>query len=236
MKFFKHFTDSHRGRSMQAVLGELGHSGHSVWWLLVELCAEKLTKHVDEEYTEAHCHFVFNERFLRDNLRLSGAKVVAFLSQYSTLALLSFKITGPEIHIHMPKLLESLDRDTKRARHLRVTPAPKRKRKREEKDKELIQKIEAAASRLAKKYQELFPKTTTGTRYVARLLDQIKSEKDLADLETSMGHYRRVLDTQAWRDPKTSFETYLGTKASGYFWRQFIDAPNLPAGPMKVVL
>lgn len=86
MKFFKHFTDSNRGRSMQLVLTELGHTGHSVWWLLVELCAEKLHKNKDEEYTAEHCQFVFNERFLRDNLRLSRAMVWYWLRNATTFA------------------------------------------------------------------------------------------------------------------------------------------------------
>lgn len=236
MKFFKHFTDSHRGRSMQAILDELGHDGHSSWWILVEMCAEKLHKKEDEEYTAEHCRFVFNERFLRSSLRLGRAKVERILNQFSTMALLSFEITGNEIRIHMPKLLECMDRDAKRARPERGPSAPKRKSKRKKESKSVDQQKLAEATRLAQKYTKLFPGTTVGSKYEARFLEQIQTDQDLRDVEQAMGHYRLVLDQQTWRDPKTTFETFLGTERSGYFWRQFIEKPNVSALPAKVIL
>jgi hypothetical protein len=121
---------------MQSLLDVLGHEGHSCWWILVELCAEKLEKDKSEEYTEAHCRFVFNERFLRSNLRIGRAKVRAILNQCQTLALLSFQISENEIQIDMPKLLECLDRDSKRARTERAPTAPKKKRKIKKKEEE----------------------------------------------------------------------------------------------------
>lgn len=136
MRFFKHFTDSHRGRSMQTVLDTLGHDGHSCWWILVEMCAEKLHKGEAELYSEEHCRFVFNERLVRSSLRLGRTKVARILHQFQTMALLSFQITGNEIQIDMPKLLECLDRDAKRARTERGPSAPKKKRKRKIKEEE----------------------------------------------------------------------------------------------------
>lgn len=137
MKFFKHFTDAHRGRSVQAILDDLGHEGHSCFWILVEMCAEKLEKRRDEEYTAEHCKFTFSSRLVRANLRLRSTKVQLLLNSYSVLGLLRFKLDENEIEIEMPKLLESIDRDTNRARPARgQSAAGPRQEKEKEKEEE----------------------------------------------------------------------------------------------------
>ncbi len=136
MKFFKHFTDAHRGKSMQSLLEKMGHRGHSVWWLLVEICAEKLEEHRDEEFTEEHCRFAFNARFLYRALHLHSTTVEPVLNQLSTLGLLAFTVVEDEFNIHIPKLLECLDRDSRRARPGRVLAAPKIKKKIKNKEEE----------------------------------------------------------------------------------------------------
>lgn len=121
---------------MQALLDKLGHKGHSAWWILVELCAEKLEKKADEEFTAAHCKFVFNRRYLRENLRLSDAKVTSTLQVLAECSLLAGDLVKDEWHIEMPKLLECLDRDVARARKPRAL-ARQEEEKEEEKEEEV---------------------------------------------------------------------------------------------------
>lgn len=229
MKFFKHFTDAHRGRSMQVLLKNLGMAGVGRYWLFVELCAEKLHKAKDEEYTEAHCHFEFERAYLMRSLGYANLKQCSsYLHALAELGLCSVSDSAEVFSCSMPKLLECMDRDSKRARTERAPSAPKRKRKKEEKEKEYLKKFEVEATRLAEKYRTLFPGTTTGSKYLDRFFNQLKTPEDIQSFETSMDHYRRLLDAQQWRDPKTSVENYLGTKQSGFFWREFITMPSLP--------
>jgi hypothetical protein len=128
----------------------------------------------------------------------------------------------------MPKLLECLDRDSKRARPERDASAPKNKSKNKRKNKEYIKRDfpESEFDRLAEKYRKTFPGTTAGPKAKDRFFDQIKSPADIQDLEASMANYRVVLDGQDWRSPKTTFANFLGTESSGYYWREFINPPE----------
>lgn len=138
MKFFKHFTDSHRGKSMQMLRKRFGLSGVGRYWLFVELCAEKLHKSKDEEYTEAHCHFEFEKCYLSRSLGFANLKQCSrYLEAIAELGLSSVQDNGEVYSCSMPKLLECMDRDTKRARVERVPSAPKRKRKNKEKEREI---------------------------------------------------------------------------------------------------
>lgn len=130
MKFFKHFTDAHEGTTITTLFERLGHMGPSCYWTLVELCAKKLEKEEDEEYTEAHCHFRFHESVLRKKLRISSKNLQKFLGICSELSQVFSTFSADIIEIEFPKLLESLDRDARRARPERGQAAPKRKNKR----------------------------------------------------------------------------------------------------------
>ena len=44
MKFFKHFTDAHRGKSLNQLRDRLGWAALAKYWTFVEICAEKLEK------------------------------------------------------------------------------------------------------------------------------------------------------------------------------------------------
>lgn len=134
MNYFKHFVDAHRGISLQTLFDKFGHAGPYCYWILVELCMEKLTKDRDEEFTDAHCHFRFTARTLKNAFRVNRAKVESMLNHFSTLALLSLEVDDQEFKIHMPKLLEYLDRDSKRTRPRRGLARIKI----EDKDKEVV--------------------------------------------------------------------------------------------------
>lgn len=129
MKFFKHFVDAHDGHTLTTLFQELGHMGPSCYWTLVELCAEKLDKKEEEEFSVAHCNFRFHERVLRTKLRVSSRNLRKFLGICSELSQVFSTFSGNQIEIEFPKLLESLDRDSKRARAVRGQSAPKIKKK-----------------------------------------------------------------------------------------------------------
>jgi len=112
MIWFKHYTDNHRGRSMQFLFDEMGHTGIACWYILMEMCAEKLEKSLSKE----DCVFEFHERILRDNLRLSRTNVRRMLDLCATFAMLSYETDGTFVKIKMPKLAELLHPDLKRAR------------------------------------------------------------------------------------------------------------------------
>lgn len=125
MKFFKHFVDSHRGKSLLRVRRELGMAGVGMYWTLVELCAEKLEKMKHEEFSEEHCVFEFDVDLIVQQLGTKRVRVGQVLARFQEAELLAAESSEYLIRIKMPKLLESLDRDSKRARAERAMAAPK---------------------------------------------------------------------------------------------------------------
>ena len=69
MKWFKHFTDNHRGRSVQRLMDKMGHSGLA-YYILMELCAEKLEKHSENPLVDSDCEFSFHPRVVENALRM----------------------------------------------------------------------------------------------------------------------------------------------------------------------
>lgn len=115
MKWFKHYTDNHRGRSIQDLMDQLGHTG-LCYFLIVEMCAEKLNRKVDSELSEDDCIFTFHERILRQNLRVSPTNLRRLLDICRTNGLISFEFSGKSVQIKMPILLDLLDYDSKKSR------------------------------------------------------------------------------------------------------------------------
>lgn len=118
MKFFKHFTDAHRGRSIQGLLDALGHMGLT-YWILVEMCVEKLdekfdTKNAGERLTESDCEFEFHQRILRQNLRVSPTNLRKILDICGIFGLLSHEFNENTVKIKMPNILKSLERTKKK--------------------------------------------------------------------------------------------------------------------------
>jgi hypothetical protein len=69
-----------------------------------------------------------------------------------------------------------------------------------------------------------YPVRTKGPKAEHNFRDQIKTPQDEADLDNALTNYLTYLSQpdNAWRKPKQSFAAFLGTKASGYFWRDWI--------------
>lgn len=107
MRWFKHFSDNYRGRSVDQFYDELGHTGIACYYLLLEICTEKL----DNNATNVEPKFSFPSRFVQRNLRVSSAKLEVFLRVGQGLGLFSYKISQKEIAIEMPILLDLLHYD-----------------------------------------------------------------------------------------------------------------------------
>lgn len=138
MRWFKHYTDAHRGQSIQRLMDEHRHVG-LCYFLLIELCAEKLDKKEDEDLSEADCVFVFHRRVIESTLRLKLQGVIRLLDTCSTCGLLCYESDGNVIKISMPKLLEYLEYDQKKSRRKTAAiPPEKRLDKEEDKDKDIL--------------------------------------------------------------------------------------------------
>lgn len=124
MKWFKHFTDNHRGQSIQNLLDVMGHTG-LCYYILMEMCAEKLEKTREEPVSETDCLFRFHRRIVQQSLRVSPVNLKRLLDVCATNGLLSFKFSGNALEISMPILLNLLERNTKKARKTRTESAQK---------------------------------------------------------------------------------------------------------------
>lgn len=120
MKWFKHFSDNHRGRSVQGLFDEMGHIGPCCMFFLMEMCAEKLERIPNKTLESSDCLFEFHERIVRQNLRISSTKLKNFLNICQGFGLLSFEFSGNILKISMPILLDLLDYDHKKTRQRRA--------------------------------------------------------------------------------------------------------------------
>lgn len=102
-------------------------AGVGMYWTLAELCGEKLKKDPEEEFTRAHCDFDFECGYLCRELGTNRRGIGHVLGVFAEHSLISADCFEDVIRIKMPKLLECLDRDSKRARIPRVDGAPKKK-------------------------------------------------------------------------------------------------------------
>lgn len=74
--------------------------------------------------------------------------------------------------------------------------------------------------------------TQRGAKAEDRFFAQISCAEDLDRLKAAIKHYRDFLrhPDNTWRKPKSTFETFLGTKTSGYFWHDWIEPPDNSGG------
>lgn len=136
MKFFKHFCDAHRGQSLKKVRRNLGVSGIGMFWIVVEICAEKMEKLPEEEFNEAHCHFEFERHYFCHELGIKPKRLENVLRTFLECSLFVPECSDNIIKIYFPKLLDSLDRNTYRARRATVAKPPKIKSIDKEEDKD----------------------------------------------------------------------------------------------------
>lgn len=133
MKWFKHFTDNHRGITIQTAFGQIGYQAYAVY-IIMELCAEKLEKPSGREMAESDSEFTFNRVYFQNQLRMKRKQTDLVLTLFSELGWFGSSSDDFEIRIKFPMLLDLLDSDSKRTRPKRDSIALK---SRLELDKEL---------------------------------------------------------------------------------------------------
>lgn len=125
MRWFKHFTDNHRGQSVQTLLDDMGYFGPFFYYLIYELCAEKLEQEESTSLSPDSCQFTFHQRVVCSASRAKPSTVLRALDAGQSCGLWSFELDGVYIKISLPILLNLLDRDMKKPRLKREKSAPK---------------------------------------------------------------------------------------------------------------
>lgn len=203
MRWFKHYTDNHRGQSVQILMDKFGHAGVSIYYMLMELCAEKINKSKDKPLTAADCHAVFHERILITLTRTKPATLRRIIGGCSALGLLQTTSEGSLIKISMPILLDLLERDFKRARSRRgrdaeICPS--------DIDKEIeIESISLKSSlsepefRASENFDAIYqryPRKVGKSSGLKKFISQIKTKKDFDKisiaLENFLNHHKRI--------------------------------------------
>lgn len=164
MRWFKHFTDNHRGRSMQFLLDEMGHMGPCCYYNLVEMCVEKMDQKSDRTLEEADCLFSFHQRVVRQNLRISPTNLRQLLDICQTFGLFTFQFSGNTLEISMPIILDLLEYDQKksRARRAQIAPQSRLEKSRVEKNRtdqnreDVVAEKTAAAESSVKLFNDRF--------------------------------------------------------------------------------
>ena len=156
MRWFKHFSDNHRGQGIQALLYEKGHTGVCVYYFLMELCADKMEKYEDGTWPTK---FRFSRSILRSILKINRTNLQHILDYCQTLGLLKLGDCDDHfVEIEMPIFLKLLDRDFKKTRHIRAQNAQKSRLDIEE-DKDIDKEEEYIAPR-CKQVASRLPKST----------------------------------------------------------------------------
>jgi len=108
--WFKHYSDSSKGNTLNILMDKFGHFGYAGYFILVEMCAEKFTLSMRRN---GDTTFRFSMREVRQRLRANSAKVEAILNLCSASGQLHFNINSTLVEIDFHKLLEYMDKDTK---------------------------------------------------------------------------------------------------------------------------
>lgn len=228
MKWFKHHTDNHRGRSIQDLMDQMGHVGLS-YYIILEMCAEKLQKNKDETVTEVDCLFRFSQRIVRHSCRISQTNLRRLLDICQTNGLLSWKDAGNEIEISMPILLDLLEKNLKKRtiRGLRVSskhPLDKDKDidkdKEEEKNKERRASSPDFSSLVENLYINHYPKKEAKQSGINAFKKIIKNQDDLGLLEKAILNYAKKCSLE---NIEYKFIRGFGSFASKDFWRDFVE-------------
>lgn len=134
MKFFKHFTDADRG-SLHDIMNrkEFGVASYGRYWLFIEMCVQELEKEPQQEFTLDQMRFTFTSRQLREKLRIKQTNLRHLLDIWQTEVVLLYTCVEDKFNFYVPNILNSIDRDSKRARTERAMAAPKKKKENKKK-------------------------------------------------------------------------------------------------------
>lgn len=144
MKWFKHFSDNHRGKSVQYLLDELGYFGPFFKDTILEMCAEKMDRQTDRDLTADDCEFVFHRRVVESATRAKRSTVGRALDAGQSANFWRYSFDEEYIKISAPILLDLLEYDQKKSRQRRaeIAPGKRLEKSREEKNKNREEKNE----------------------------------------------------------------------------------------------
>lgn len=208
MRWFKHFTDNHRGKSVQYLLDELGYFGPFFKDTILEMCAEKLHQFDDRELTEEDCRFEFHRRVVESATRAKQSTVSRALVLGQSANFWKFETDGEYFKIFAPILLDLLDYDSKKSRARRAKIAP-HVALRIEKNRieynnsadplltqqvvipeKLVKEKGIGRDRIEEVYQKHYPLKKGKTKGLDRAQGQIKTEDDLMLLIQAIEAYK----------------------------------------------
>ena len=143
-----------------------------------------------------------NERQLRELLESSWS-VPRALDSLQSIQLLNYA----KIDLFINRIEKKVKEEKRIEKNIKETPQPL-----------------ALAFDFEKAYKS-YPIQKKGPNAEARFKEQIKTETSFNDLLKSIENYKKHLSLPAnsWRVPKQTFAAYLGTKASGFFWLDWVN-------------
>lgn len=166
MKWFKHYSDNYRGRSVASFHRNFGHTGVSWYFLFTEICTEKLEKERGAGNAEASPTLSFDKVFVESALRGTYAKITRWLRHGVVLGLWTYKETEFDLNVRYPILLELLHTDLTKTRSRRehdksVTRLELDKEEDKEEDKNILvvttQKVSSPSRRQTIPFSEFKP-------------------------------------------------------------------------------
>lgn len=114
MRWFKHYTDNHRGTAFQKAFDQLGYQAYSIY-VLMEICAEKYDKQRVDDLGENADLFVFQRTYLQSVLRMKRRQTDLVLALFSELNWFQAVGNDLEIIIKFPKFADLFTSDQFRA-------------------------------------------------------------------------------------------------------------------------
>jgi hypothetical protein len=223
--WFKHYNNASQGHTLSVLWANGDTEGIALFWLLLEL----ISRFEDPE-KRGHMTISWSVLSRETNWKQSKCRrVLARISPVANFEMNEEKDGYVSFLVHnWAKLQEN--RGGKREAKKEQMSDRRKKREVRSKNKEIdYEKFQRAF--------ELFPIQIKGPKAEERFAEQIQTDDDFADLLTSLQNYVAYLSRpeNSWRAPKQSFETFLGTKNSGYFWRTWIKpvTTQIPSQPTE---
>jgi hypothetical protein len=238
MKWYKHFTDNHRGKSTQYLLDELSYFGPFFKETIFEMCAEKLDRKDDRELSADDCVFVFHRRTVESATRAKRSTVGRALVAGQSANFWTFTENGEYFEIKIPILLDLFEYDQKKSRQRRaeVTPGTRLDQNRIEKnriDQNIVVSTEPTKSVavVAKKSIFLFK---FGDKEIAISEELVQSWSETYPkefLEIEIKKARNWLLSNPHKAPKSNFARFFNSWFNNG-WETF--RRGLKSNPVKV--
>lgn len=218
MRWFKHHTNAHKGKAISA-LREHGFDKAKAYGLYFLFTAFLADMWEDGDAST----FKISASELSSFLGLKRNKLSSFLECLQNESRIDWSQNGNILQIEFPKLLEIKHKDgTLSRKKPEKNPLEKKRKEKNIYPSEFLEEFK----RLSEEYVAACPDTVVGQQAEKRFREQFKTAEEIQLLSISLAHYLAMLEENKWRKPKTSFQTFLGTKSSGYFWRNYINKPS----------